>query len=89
MLKDQPIKKFKIGGIQVAVWANRIPNKEGGNDVLHSVTIERRYKDEQGNWRSATSFRTGDLPKLMFALTKAYEHLALEEESHENGGEEK
>jgi len=33
------------------------------------VTIERRYKDEPGNWRSATSFRTADLPKLLFALT--------------------
>jgi len=87
MSKEQPVKKFKVGGIQVAVWENRIPNKEGHEDLLQSVTIERRYKDEQGNWRSATSFRTADLPKLLFALTKAYEYLALEEEGDDKGGE--
>ena len=89
MSKEQPVKKFKVGGVQVAVWANRVPNKEGQDDVLYSVTIERRYKDEQGNWRSASSFRTGDLPKLLFGLTKAYEYLALEEEGQDNGGEAK
>lgn len=81
------MRKFKVGGVQVAVWENRIPGKEGNEDLLHSVTIERRYKDEQGNWRSASSFRTGDLPKLMFALSKAYEYLALEEDGQNKGGE--
>lgn len=89
MTKDQPVKKFKVGGIQVAVWENRIPNQQGQDDLLHSVTIERRYKDEQGNWRSASSYRTGDLPKLLFALTKAYEYLALEEDGQDIGGEAK
>ena len=89
MSKEQPVKKFKVGGIQVAIWENRVASQGGQDDVLHSVTIERRYKDEQGNWRNASSFRTGDLPKLIFALTKAYEYLALEEDGQDKGGEAK
>jgi hypothetical protein len=87
MSKEQPVKKFKVGGIQVAVWENRVASQSGPDDVLYSVTIDRRYRDEQGNWRSSSSFRTGDLPKLLFALHKAYEYLVFEQEGQENGGE--
>jgi hypothetical protein len=64
------------GGIGVAIWTNTIQT-DNGPRKLRSVTISpRRYKDpESGEWRDATSFRAGDLPALIFALTKAQEYM--------------
>ena len=87
MIKTQPVKKFRVGAVQVAIWENKVANREGSEDVLHSVTIERRYKDAKGNWQSTSSLHAADLPKAILALTKAYEFVALEEVGQENGGD--
>ncbi|MBN1940797.1 MAG: hypothetical protein JW772_01290 [Candidatus Diapherotrites archaeon] len=69
-----PIKKFKAGGIQVAVWENQ--GKEG--NVFNSVSLDKRYKDGE-EWKSSSSFKLNDLPKAILALQKAYEYLALKD----------
>lgn len=74
-----PVKKFKAGGIQVAVWENE--TKEGGK--YNTVSIDRRYKDKEDNWKSSGSFRMNDLPKAIVALQKAFEFLALKENTAE------
>lgn len=70
-----PIKKFSVGGIQVAIWENE--GKEGAQ--FNSVSFDRRYKDKDGNWQSTTSLKMNDLPKAILALQKAYEYLSLKE----------
>lgn len=87
MLKTQPAKKFRVGSVQVAVWENKVANREGSEELLYSATIERRYKDAKGNWQSTTSLHASDLPKAILALSKAYEFVALEEVSQETGGD--
>ena len=70
-----PIKKFSVGGIQLAIWEN-----EGQeNRKFYSVSFDRRYKDKEGNWKSTTSLGANDLPKAILALQKAYEFIALKE----------
>lgn len=70
-----PIAKFRAGGIHVAIWAN------AGKDGLsyQTVSIDKNYKvgDE---WRTTKSFRANELPKVILALQKAYEYLALKEQ---------
>ena len=85
MANDKPIKKFKVGGVQVAVWENTVVGRDGGEESLRSVTMERRYKDRSGNWKSAPSLHVGDLPKAILALSKAYEVLALEDNTKSGG----
>lgn len=87
MSKEQPVKKFKVGAVQVAVWENKVANRDGSEELLHSATIERRYKDAKGNWQSSGSLHAADLPKAILALSKAYEFVALEEVGQESGGE--
>jgi hypothetical protein len=77
------------GGIGVAIWNNTIQTNNGPRQV-RSVTISpRRYRDQaSGEWRDAASFRPGDLPALIFALSKAQEYmyttpLAGDDESRE------
>ena len=70
-----PIKKFSVGGIQLAIWENE--GQEGRK--FYSVSFDRRYKDKEGNWKSTTSLGANDLPKAILALQKAYEFIALKE----------
>ena len=41
------------------------------------ATIDRRYKDSEGNWQSTKSLRLNDIPKAIVVLSKAYEELIL------------
>ncbi len=81
-----PIKKFAVGGIQVAVWKNE--GKEGRN--YYSVSFDKRYKDKNDEWKSSSSLKANDIPKAVLALEKAYEFISLKEpEQTENKEQEK
>ena len=70
----EPVKKIKIGGIEVAVWENT--SSEGNK--FFTTTMERNYKDGE-EWKKTNSLRTNDLPKVMLAFQKAYEFQALKD----------
>ena len=72
--RPPPEKKFSVGGIGVAIWLNTIDSDDGPKS-FRSVTIApRRYQDRQtGEWKDSTSFNPGDLPALIFVLTKVQE----------------
>ena len=88
MANEKPVKKIKVGAIDGAVWKNTIPQgKDGKEIVTHSFTLERRYKDSDGEWQGTKSFRTNDIPKAVLALQKAYEYVTMQAaEQQENGG---
>ena len=71
---NRPEKKFGPypGGISVAVWLNTIKTDNGPRRVRSITVSPRRYFDANGGqWRDAGSYRTGDLPALIFGLTQA------------------
>ena len=72
---SSPVKKFSLGGVQVAIWENE--SKEGTR--FSTVTLSRAYKDKKDEWKNTGSLRTSDLPKAALGLQKAYEHLTLKE----------
>lgn len=72
--------KFRVdcGGITASLW--EVDGATNGTDrPLRSVSLDRRYKDSTGNWKSSTSFRESDLPKAILALQKIQEHLLVRE----------
>jgi hypothetical protein len=73
---NAPEKKFSTGAICATIWKNQKKTPEGDKEYS-SITIERRYKDKEGNWKSTSSLRITDLPKLVLVANKAYEFLVL------------
>ena len=51
-MANQPAQKFKIGLITATVWEN-----EG----FYSLDVSRSYKNQEGDWRSTSSFAHNDL----------------------------
>ncbi len=83
--KTAPVKKFQAGGISAALWANKISLKDGRQIETLSVTVDRRYKDSEGEWQSSGSLRLNDIPKAMLVLAKAYDFMAAKDQE---GGDE-
>ena len=76
----KPVKTFRAGGVEASVWENEAP--EGGG-TRRSVSVRKRYRDKQGNWKDSTTFFANDLPCLALVAQKAFEHLALNESADE------
>ena len=64
---EGPVKKVKVGAIEVAVWENS--SKDGKK--FFTTTMERNYKNGE-EWKKTSSLRTDDLPKAILALQEAY-----------------
>jgi len=54
----KPAAKVSMYPITAAIWRNA---QEKDGRAFYSVTFERGYKDETGNWKSTSAFNAGDL----------------------------
>jgi hypothetical protein len=75
-MTNKPEQKFRVGCISATIWNNEI-EKDGKQREIKHVSFEKSYKDKEGNWKSTNNLNTGDIPKAMVALGKAYEYLML------------
>lgn len=84
----QPEKRYKVGACTASIFVNEI---DTGNGIVQakSVSLQRSFKDKDGQWQASSSFRLHDLPKAQLALSKAYEYLVGVEESPEQPRSEK
>ena len=80
---SSPIKKFNVGAIQVAVWENPSTTETAENTGYKTVSIQKRYKDKNNEWKSSTSLKPADVPKAILGLQKAFEYLSIKTESVE------
>ena len=53
--QQTPIAKFKAGAVSSALWENEI-EVNGKTVTILKATVQRRYKDKEGNWQSSGSF---------------------------------
>src|SRR3989338_2727127 len=79
MEKNLPEKRFSTGVVTATVWQNAGKGRTGEIVSYRTVSLQRRYKDKNGVWQSANSFRVNDLPKASLVLQKAYEYVVLRE----------
>ena len=78
---NKPVRKFQAGGVSAALWENKTSLKDGRHIETISVTIDRRYKDSDGEWKSSGSFRESDIPKALVVLAKAYDFMTIRGET--------
>lgn len=76
-----PVAKFRAGQISSAVWRNQIQVK-GKVVMVLKATVQRRYKDKEGNWQSSGSFSRNEIPLAIHCLQQAFEKII--ETQHED-----
>ena len=73
-----PIKKFRAGSVSCALWENEISTANGRKVPILKATIDRRYKDKDGQWKSSGSFGRNEIPFVQYVLGKAFEAMVEE-----------
>jgi len=69
-----PVAKFKAGQVSTALWENEIEVK-GKTITIFKATVQRRYKDHDGNWQSSGSFSRNEIPLAIYCLQKAFDKI--------------
>ncbi len=83
MSKQKPIKEFRAGGIQVAIWKKE--TEENGKTIIkYSISIQKSFRDDSGNYQDTNNYFPDELPKLALLIHKAYETITLKEWSPED-----
>ena len=83
----QPVKKFRAGQVNCALWENEL-TVNGRSITKLNATIERRYKDKNDKWQSSNSFGRNDIPLAIYCLGKAFECMMEERSLSGNSVEE-
>ncbi|MGM5480003.1 MAG: hypothetical protein ACQESC_00920 [Nanobdellota archaeon] len=78
--KNSPEKKFRAGPVTATIWVNEVKTKEGESRSFRTISLERSYKDKEGNWNNTSSLRVNDLPRATLVLNKAFEYINIKEE---------
>lgn len=64
--KTRPVNEVRSGSVKLAIWRN-----ETKHGTKFSVTAERLYRDQAGNWQSIKSFNEADVSDLIVAGMEA------------------
>jgi len=78
-----PVAKFRAGQVSSALWENQVQVKGAAVTIL-KATVQRRYKDRDGNWQSSSSFSRNEIPLAIHCLQKTFEKII--EMQSENAG---
>ena len=77
--KPQPLVSYRLNSdrttsVSLAVWANTYKSQDGEEYEQLSVTVQRSFKDQQGQWQNQAkpSWRVHDLVALVHLLQKAH-----------------
>ena len=83
MTGQKPIGKFKAGLVSAAIWENQIEVK-GKTVTMLKATVQRRYKDKDGDWKSSQSFSRNEIPLAIYCLQQAFETMVGEDNNAAN-----
>ena len=65
-MSDHPAHEIRVGNVRATIWRNSKPHS-----VWYSVSIERRYRQEE-TWKTSNSFGADELPLVCKAAEMAY-----------------
>jgi len=68
---SKPVAKVSMYPITAAIWVNERDGKS-----YYSVTIERTYKDDAGNWKNTSKFNASDLLLVAKVADLAHSEIA-------------
>jgi len=69
-----PVARFKAGEVSSALWENQVQVK-GATVTMLKASVQRRYKDRNGEWQSSQSFGRNEIPLAIHCLQKAFEKI--------------
>lgn len=69
----KPILKLKSRGVCVSAWENKTPDGK----TFYKITPDKMYLNENGEWKTTSSFGERDILILAELLKKMYRELNI------------
>lgn len=63
---NKPVKQFRIGAVSVSVW-----KQEARGKTFNVASIDRSYRDKDGNWRRTNTFDLANLAAVKRLVNRA------------------
>ena len=76
--KTKPVHNIRAGSVKASIWENKTDKGS-----FFSVSIQRSYKDADGQWQNSDSYPLNDLQKLALVAQKSFEWILIERKSEE------
>lgn len=67
---NRPVKEFRMGSVRISLWENRV-EQDGMAVARHSATLNKRYRDKEGQWRDTTTLFADDLLRVAMLAQQA------------------
>jgi hypothetical protein len=80
---QKPVAKFSAGQVSAAIWENEI-TVNGRQVTILKATVQRRYRDKDGTWKSSGSFSRNEIPLAIYCLEKSFQYM-IEGQKEEDG----
>lgn len=75
MAGQKPVEKVKAGNVDGALWLNDLTTNDGKKVTVLKASVQRRYRDKDGQWKSSTSFSRNEIPLAIYCLQKCFEKI--------------
>jgi hypothetical protein len=79
----KPVWRTNAGHVSAAVWENSI-TANGKQVTVLKCSVQRRYKDKDGQWKSSMSFNRNEIFLAMWCLRKALDYIIESQQNDEN-----
>jgi len=80
-MSQQPEIVFRHGACSTAIFAKEITRGDE-TFTIRTVSFQRRYRDQNGDWQNTSSLGVNDIPKAILTLNKAFEYLTSNNRWH-------
>ncbi len=84
-MANQPVKRIKVGSVEVAIWKNEYKDKKT-EKVLISFSYgapTKSYKDKSDKWQTTNNLKSGEALNAIVCYQKAFEWVYMESKSEE------
>jgi hypothetical protein len=71
---QKPEKVFRLRGLSSSIFVNTAKS-EKREITYRKVSLQRNYRDDDGEWKSTNSFGRDDLPTLQLLLQRSWEFI--------------
>ena len=76
-----PIPTDRNNAVSAAVWANEIES-DNRTFTVYNVTVEARWRDASGEWKSGKSFRGSQIYALLYCLQRCSDWICTQRDPH-------
>ena len=87
MANNKPKEKISAGTVSCALWENDLTTRDGKTITVLKASIEKRYRDAAGVWKSSNSFGRNEIPQAIYCLMKAYAAMMEKSSDEEEAAE--